>query len=396
MLNMGYFASLLPHSQEDNSYHSSSSSSTSSSSSSSGSTRRSTRKRKSVLQEEQRKPKRASLEPPPHTKTHSSDSLEEIIGQVESPIIRQEELPPMPVSPTTATTARLKVMSIDFLCNTDKKEPISERRTSDCPLLDLLVDAAMDAEYLSSNKPKTVVVVNPEIHRDATQRVLLQQQRQHDSSSSIDSKADSAVSLSPPSRPVKEEEDRCWRRAMDDGLFNQSDMDALSDFFDDVSDLSSVSSTELSNWTSDEEDEDIESEKSSRKKKTQEEDLTCIACGRLLRRQDISEQLGADVSVTNELATWTWTPSAIFTDWKPKRCPRCERHYTIFRQEWPNRKAKNNVKKSRKKKIKKKSIKKPSPLTESIQDELDDQSYIPPSPLSEISTTFDEEEIAAF
>ncbi|OBZ91673.1 hypothetical protein A0J61_00251 [Choanephora cucurbitarum] len=365
-LGMGYFASLGTPVQTEQ-----------------GSTRRSTRKRKSVLQEEQKRSKRTSP-----TKTHSADSLEDLIGEEpEEPKkpFQPQDLPPMPVSPTTATTAKLKVMSIDFLCN---KEETRERRTSNCPMLDMLVEAAMDAEYLSSNPTKTVIV-NPEIHRDATQRILLRQQPQSTpDASSTDSKADSAISLSPPSHPIRikaEQDDRCWQREMDDALFNQDDMDVLSDFLDDVSDLSSVSSTELSNWTSDEEEE----EHVSKKKKSQQ-DLSCIACMRPLRREDISEQLGADVSVTNELATWTWTPSAIFTDWKPKRCPRCERHYTIFRQEWPSRKPK---KKSSKKPKKKKTKKKP--ITTLSQDERSLDDYIPPSPLSEISH-FEDEEITTF
>ncbi|KAI9489535.1 hypothetical protein BDB00DRAFT_842871 [Zychaea mexicana] len=74
------------------------------------------------------------------------------------------------------------------------------------------------------------------------------------------------------------------------------------------------------------------------------ERLTCIACKRELRREEISEQVGCDTSITADLVTWTWTPSALFTDWRPKRCPRCERHFTLFAQEWPNRKEKKKKK----------------------------------------------------
>jgi hypothetical protein len=404
-------------------------------------------------------------------------------------VIKREQelqaLPPMPISPTTATTekmARLKVMSIGFLCGSDGEEetppPQSDRRVSDCPLLDLLVDAVMDAEYMDEKKAAAVaaaattnkqhqqitVVVNPEIHRDATNRVLLQQQLQQQKlvqqqqqarqslpssplgEDSSESKADSAVSLSPRLNNSKEEEDRCWRREMDDGLFNKQkeeddDFGLLDDFLDDVSDLSSVSSTELSTWTSDDEDEEEEvlvatvTKKVANGKKSGAGGVTaapaplaCIACSKPLKKQDVSE----DTLITNELATWTWSPSAVFTDWRPKRCPRCERHFTIFKQEWPNRKIKKKkptIKKSKKGKrtaaataASKKSSRPSSPFptssatttttttiaastTETVeveqqpqpstpvhqmQDDPDDLNYIPPSPLSEVQ--FDDEE----
>lgn len=270
-------------------------------------------------------------------------------------------------------------MSIDFLCGSsdddDEQEHNTTRRESDCPLLDMLVDAAMDAEYLKESTNQITVVVNPDIHRDATNRVRLQQLP--DSPQSNESKADSAVSLSP--RIIKKE------------------MDLLDDFLDDVSDLSSVSSTELSSW-----EEESEEEESRKKQQHQqrEKDLVCVACSKPLRRQDISEQVGADMAITNELATWTWSPSAIFTDWRPKRCPRCERHYTIFKQEWPNRKikkkkdTKNNRKKPQKKK-KKPSPPPPEPSSSlpplfQIQDDPNDLNYIPPSPLSDV--IYDEED----
>ncbi|KAG2214444.1 hypothetical protein INT47_001000 [Mucor saturninus] len=437
-------------------------------------TRRSTRKRKPALHEDYtqstspRRSKRPSIEP--------TDSLEELIGspvvikdepiiptlpplpppppqvtappQVSPPQAAEAEAPPPlpippsrslspiaspettePVSPTTERMSRLKVMTIGFLCGSDR-EPVAEpeRRISDCPLLDLLVDAVMDVEYLEENnhvahksqQGAVTVVVNPEIHRDATHRVLYQQQqlqkkKQHVSSpppsESNESKADSAVSLSP--RFLEKKEDHCWRREMDDGLFSkQEDEDRfLDDFFDDVSDLSSVSS---SAWSSDEEDE--APVKPTKKKPTQittNQDLTCIACSRPLKKQDISEQVGADMSITNELATWTWSPSAIFTDWRPKRCPRCERHFTIFKQEWPNRKIKkkkaqpNKKSKKMKKSTSPSSVKKtsrpcspfptktvptinPNSPIYQMQDDPQDLNYIPPSPLSEV--VYDEDD----
>ncbi|KAI9267721.1 hypothetical protein EDC94DRAFT_601771 [Helicostylum pulchrum] len=379
------------------------------------------------------------------------------------PVLIKEEpiINTLPISPTTERMSRLKVMTIGFLCGSDEEEEpaLEERRASDCPLLDLLVDAVMDAEYLNVQEKKAAaaaaaaataakkkllqdqqqitVVVNPDIHRDAANRILLQQQQQQQqqqktlpASPTSDSKADSAVSLSP--RLITKNEDRCWRREMDDGLFNKQQDDeeeenrALDDFFDDVSDLSSVSSS----WSSDEEEEEEEEvpaatksiASSTTKKQTKTvtptpiQDLTCIACARPLKKQDISEQVGADMSITNELATWTWSPSAIFTDWRPKRCPRCERHFTIFKQEWPNRKIKKKKmavgKKSRKPPKKSNSpVKKlssqpfpaqqPQPQTKveehpstpvyQIQDDPEDLNYIPPSPLSDVVYDDDED-----
>ncbi|CAO0794765.1 unnamed protein product [Mucor circinelloides] len=472
-----------------------------------GGTRRSTRKRKSALHEEYvdysqsnspspspnlntRRSKRASIEPSPKP----SNSLEELIGEqqqqqmeLDSHIaIKKEATPPMPISPTTATTermARLKVMSIDFLCGSDEEMSPApkDRRVSDCPLLDLLVDAAMDAGYLKSEEQthhhqsgQITVVVNPEIHRDATHRVYMQQQQQQQQhfqyqhphqeqsksnlqrsrhskesptqpdspqSSSLDSsesKADSAVSLSPRIQlnSFKKEDEDCkhfLRREIDDGLFESND--DFDDFLDDVSDLSSVSSTELS-WNNEESEmEELQAAPARKAKKStspvsahnlrqQQASLACIACSRPLKKEDISEQVGADMSITNELATWTWSPSAIFTDWNPKRCPRCERHRTIFKQEWPNRKIKKKKqlsededgKKSKvssnnnssgssstkRKKMKKKpttqkkstlssspvvvaeiSIQAPSTPVYQMQDDPADLNYIPPSPLSE-------------
>lgn len=396
------------------------------------------------------------------------DSLEDLIGQdekiPESPITssvvpEQSPTPPVsikeePISPTTIERmSRLKVMTIGFLCGSDEeaeeqeRSTTPERRVSDCPLLDLLVDAVMDAEYLNvqekaakakaaevekrqlSSQREITVVVNPEIHRDATLRVLLQQEQQQRPNlqplgspiESNDSKADSAVSLSP-IEAKKEEEDRCWRREMDDGLFNSKEDQenrAFDDFFDDVSDLSSVSS-----WSSEEEEEEeeIRTTKNNNKKPTKSsvhlnQELTCIACTRPLKKQDISEQVGADMSITNELATWTWSPSAIFTDWRPKRCPRCERHFTIFKQEWPNRKIKKKKNKTinHKKKKGKKSVSpvkklspfptppsakdeeeqvnnRPSTPVYQIQDDPEDLNYIPPSPLSDVVYDDDDDE----
>ncbi|KAI7906010.1 uncharacterized protein BX663DRAFT_498502 [Cokeromyces recurvatus] len=367
-----------------------------------GSTRRSTRKRKSALYEDythtsyipNRRSKRASIEPLSPNQTHSTDSLEELIGDQQVKLSKKEDelfLPPIPVSPTTSTTeklARLKVMSIDFLCGGSDEEErspvIKQRRVSDCPLLDMLVDAAVDAEYIKSNKKESNFF---EQERGYLNQFIKSIQSEDSPQSSLidsnDSKSDSAISLSPQLVQIKKEEDHTWS-------FNQNNdhlddnMDLLNTFFDDVSDLSSRSQSPSSSMS---------------------QELICIACDRPLKKEDISEQVGADVSITNELATWTWSPSAIFTDWRPKRCPRCERHYTIFKQEWPNRrkqkKKKSNSPNNKKKNIKKKSIimneKNASlvepesfmPILYQIQDDPNDLNYIPPSPLSDV-VSYDE------
>ncbi|KAI8967167.1 hypothetical protein BDF20DRAFT_902115 [Mycotypha africana] len=273
------------------------------------------------------------------------------------------EEPIMPISPTTATTARLKVMSIDFLCGSSDEDyktptpaltlrpqqPREQRRPS---MLDLLVDAAMDAGYLNTDKKETSSPSAPASfhHADAAPSSFSSINKADSapasfSSNNVDSGVSfmSSCSTSPPAVIVKKE-------------LTDEDFNALDDFLDDVSDLSSVSSTELSFSASDDDNDDDQDKttvsrrsrqpnNNNNHKQGKKEELVCIACERPLRRQDISEQVGVDVAITNELATWTWSPSAIFTDWRPKRCPRCERHYTIFRQEWPHRKVKKKKKK---------------------------------------------------
>jgi hypothetical protein len=391
------------------------------------------------------------------------------------------------------------VMSINFLCGNGQQEQdtpnYERRRSSNCPL-DLLVDAVMDAEYLrvqeeqqkkkklqqqqqqSKNQHEITVVVNTDIHRDATQRVqshnavanwdyspptqLESPTYQHLDDGSNESKADSAVSLSPrfnESATFKKEEDddmedgyRWQQREMDDGLFNNDQDDqAFDEMLDDVSDLSSISSAEMCGWSDEDDDEEDEDDDgtenestpstpkntTSARKSLLNQELICIACSRPLRRQDISDQVGADAAITNELATWTWSPSAVFMDWRPKRCPRCERHKIIYKQEWPNRKHKkaNTGNKKKSKKMKKKKTK-PVPASASsssapsnnttatlpsssattpmtvtpvpmaakseidytepiyqMQDDPQDLNYIPTSPLSTISDNDDDDDL---
>lgn len=227
-------------------------------------------------------------------------------------------------------------MSIDFICNHE-----SNSKSDDTTHLNLLVNAAvMETKYLpEKNQDELTIVVNPDLYPS------------HDSPP-LSTKADSAVSLSP--KTEKKEFD---------------DFDYLDPFLDDVSDLSSVSSSVF-----DEEEEELQRQKNdSIKKAKKEKDLTCIACKRPL--QDIPQQVGAE---THELATWTWSPSAVFTDWCPKRCPRCERHFIIFRQEWPNRKQKKTAKKSKRKKLNKKIIDLP-PAMDLLSSQLNTPSELTPS-----------------
>lgn len=222
-------------------------------------------------------------------------SLDEPVVQQPQPRRIRRVQNPTPESITTPTLPEkapdrrnsATVMSIDFLCG--KQQPEAETGTEPPSALNLLCDAVLDASYLQ---------VRPE-----------------SPSTDEGSKADSAISLSP--------------HKVDEELLNKADEDYFGDnesecqevggpcWLDDAdSDLSSIDSAELAGWYK------------------EEPALTCIACHRAMDRDEIFQRAGvADAG----LVTWSWTPSAVFTDWRPKRCPRCERHYTIFHQEWPLR-----------------------------------------------------------
>lgn len=229
---------------------------------------------------------------------------------------------------------KLKVMSIDFICNENNKKE-SERRKSDSALLGLPQDTIVNSNQLQK---EITVVVQPDLY-------------QSQGSPSDSTNADSAISLSP-------EADN-----KEGGILDDEDMDVLDQFLDDLSDLSSVSSS-VSLF-----DEPVLKKQKNHNctKPKKEKDLTCIACLRPL--QNIPEQVGPDANLTHELATWTWSPSAVFTDWRPKRCPRCERHFTIFGQEWPTRREKKMVKKGRKSKNKK-SVPMKTVATETVVTEV--------------------------
>lgn len=250
------------------------------------------------------------------------------------------------------------VMSIDFLCGNQGQESKSGEKVPTSPL-DLLCDAVMDAEYINvenkeqQQEPKALTVL---VDQKNVNSVSISMYYPGPSPVSDDEiKADSAVSISPtPHGHVWKEE---LSSSSDEGV--EEDESPLDDILDDVSDLSSIASSELEEWSdldantssknNNNEDNNggkqAQRKTSSSRKEENDKDtpLQCIACHRELRREEISEQLGCDTSITADLVTWTWTPSALFTDWRPKRCPRCERHYAIFCQEWPNRRQRKSI-----------------------------------------------------
>lgn len=243
------------------------------------------------------------------------------------------------------------VMSIDFLCGNQGQEPKSGERIPTSPL-DLLCDAVMDAEYINvenkeqqQQEPKALTVL---VDQKNVNSVSISMYYPGPSPVSDDEiKADSAVSVSPTPHEWKED----LSSSSDEGV--EEEETPLDDILDDVSDLSSVASSELDEWSdldgnissSSNSGKQLQRKASNSKKEENAKDgpLQCIACQRELRREEISEQLGCDTSITADLVTWTWTPSALFTDWRPKRCPRCERHYAIFNQEWPNRRQRKSI-----------------------------------------------------
>ncbi|CAO3587865.1 unnamed protein product [Absidia cylindrospora] len=355
---------------------------------------------------------------------------------------------------------RPKVMSIHFLCNENdnhqqqQEEDYSSSSSSRSSSfshsrspLDLLCNAVLDAEYLKvqPKQEEITVVVNPKIHRDATNRIMQRndqhldrhhhhhyQQQIHedehhqkwhsmDEESTSNTKADSAVGLSPdqdlyhqktktppplsanrvdkmattntsrePLSTTSAKRKSSQQQHDDDGdldsLFDDDEqLSELDDFMDDVSDLSSVCSADsaLDSDTSSGDDEksvqlspssssvnkqhvprisSLSSLSSSTSTSTSSTSTTvpnnsnhiisndhsnddgnklglvCVVCDRALKSETVLDPSAVDVAVANELATWTWSPSAAFTDWRPQRCPRCERHVRVFDQEWPSRK----------------------------------------------------------
>ncbi|ORX52485.1 hypothetical protein DM01DRAFT_1336859 [Hesseltinella vesiculosa] len=315
-------------------------------------------------------PRLSSSAPPPATKQDSSPP----------PHLQEEE-------------ERRQVMSIHFLCNDDndtKQQPDSASSRSSSishSPLDLLCDAVLDAEYLHFNAKQepqdapaalTVVVqpVHPPNHPPHfTAAIKTDVDR---TTFSLDH-PDSAVGLSPlldrslshPPLAIKREpsghnhKPSQKHKAAAKAKAAQSSND--DDFLDDVSDLSSVCSSEddeekpapaspddltdpLSSSTSDSlEDQPPKASPTTRASShpqykrvleaTLDDALRCTICERPLKDDQVTDtSAAADVQVANELATWTWSPSAAFTDWNPQRCPRCERHVRVFGQEWPNRK----------------------------------------------------------
>ncbi|KAF7722179.1 hypothetical protein EC973_003559 [Apophysomyces ossiformis] len=344
--------------------------------------RRSVRKRKSALHEDYMTPvprrnKKVSTEP------------------VQTPVADIAEDQRVISGPQK--TKHQNVMSIGFLCNDETGSDTTREQTDPDSPLDLLCNVVMDAKYLrvdTSENKEIMVVVNQQISKNSllagkTAEQDTESQQEVDATISCEEsrrsscgsssrpdveisncKADSAIGLSP--YPYQRDEFDTLRtdsssQSQESVLHNQwkenthcsaddgfSDID---DFLDDISELSSVCSSDI--WSDSEgyitSEQEIKSSRKERIPAKQElKELLCIACGRALRGE-VLEQSKSIFSVASDLATWSWSPSAVFTDWKPKRCPRCERHYTIFMQEWPNRKLK---KPSKRKKTKGKKIKK--------------------------------------
>ncbi|KAI8073822.1 hypothetical protein BC940DRAFT_75261 [Gongronella butleri] len=376
-----------------------------------------------------------TLSPPPPTKRkelrkskHAAASGSPMAHPASSsPLSRQAVLKQASPAPSDEDE-RPQVMSIHFLCNDDETKravaPIPHASyqppqdfSSSSPSssishspLDLLCDAVLGTEYIQTHTkqevaaapPTSLTVVVPPVQEIKTE---------------LDHKAfplldhpDSAVGLSPlMERAVKkpltddEDDDDDGRPLIkrekeedtdEDDTTSHSDMRAKGnsnqgnnddDFLDDVSDLSSVCSSDSD--LDDDKDQVItppthpgESANVNANANAKEAILIdkpprgspnhhhshsmaaataggglrkrdnhhghvdnhepcCVICDRPLKQdQKITDtSAAADVQVANELATWTWSPSAAFTDWNPQRCPRCERHSRVFGQEWPNR-----------------------------------------------------------
>ncbi|CAM0137069.1 unnamed protein product [Umbelopsis sp. WA50703] len=323
--------------------------------------RRSGRKRKSVLYEEYdvHSPKRSRAPSTPPSPGEMSDVLSDLSEDSDIDIPKEQKVVPQgdnvkleSLSPSASPSSPNKplVMSIGFLCAEDVKgaaqtlsvehksattHTSGHQRVGSGSPLDLLCDAIMDAEFLHAQNARVASAgVTTKTEEQAQNAILHNDQ---------------------PGNPEGQHVDMQDIDTFEDSLFD----DVLSDFdeFDDgISDLSSIDSDLLSDVSdaetppssvSSNERPSMSRETSSQKmlyprRRGSKQELRCLACDKPLFQKESADP--ADPVVT-ELATWTWSPSAVFIDWCPKRCPRCERHFAIFKQEWPKRKFK--VKKDR-------------------------------------------------
>lgn len=224
----------------------------------------------------------------------------------------------------TATTSAVAVDQ-----KSSSPRPSSHQRVHSGSPLDLLCDAIMDVEFMQAQSQRVAAATTT-----ATDFVQ---------------PAKDMVVEEPVKQEARESEHMQDIEAFEDSLFD----DVLSNFdeFDDgISDLSSIDSDLLSEESdaetppssvSSNERPSMSRESSNKwlmaRRRGSKQELRCLACDKPLAQKESTD---AGDPVATELATWTWSPSAVFIDWFPKRCPRCERHFTIFNQEWPKRKIK--------------------------------------------------------
>ncbi|KAJ2963862.1 hypothetical protein NQZ79_g1122 [Umbelopsis isabellina] len=360
--------------------------------------RRSGRKRKSVVYEEYdvHTPKRSRAPSTPPSPANLSEVLSDLsedsdieMPKTEMVISQQDEVKLEPVSPSSSPNSQNKplVMSIGFLCAEEAngksqtlaveqqvaipRTPGHQRVGSGSPL-DLLCDAIMDAEFLHAQNARVASAGAPTKIEEPPQHAILH----HDQSTKSEGKHMDIQDID----------------TFEDSLFD----DVLSDFdeFDDgISDLSSIDSDLLSDVSdaetppssvSSNERPSISRETSSQKmlyprRRGSKQELRCLACDKPLVQKEAADPSDP---VATELATWTWSPSAVFIDWCPKRCPRCERHFAIFKQEWPKRKFK--VKKERPTVV----VTATSPVDEAEPREImmEREVIIPPAPVTKAPT----------
>ncbi|KAG2171776.1 hypothetical protein INT43_008156 [Umbelopsis isabellina] len=324
----------------------------------------------------------------------SEDS--DIVPKQEVVIPQQHEVKLEPVSPSSSPNSQDKplVMSIGFLCaeeaNAKAQSLVAEQRAlaveqqalvprtpghqrvgSGSPL-DLLCDAIMDAEFLHAQNARVASASTPPKFEEPPQHAILHQDQstktegKHVDIQDIDTFEDSLFD------DVLSDFDE-----FDDGISDLSSID--SDLLSDVSDAetppSSVSSTERPSMSR----ETSNQKMLYPRRRGSKQELRCLACDKPLVQKEAADPSDP---VATELATWTWSPSAVFIDWCPKRCPRCERHFAIFKQEWPKRKFK--VKKQRPTVV----VTATTPVDEVEPKELmmEEEVIIPPTPVVKAPT----------
>lgn len=248
----------------------------------------------------------------------------------------QEDIKMEPLSPSVHNQPL--VMSIGFLCDEEEKakqqaaaaaamtaqQPKAviprtqghQRVHSGSPL-DLLCDAIMDVEFLQAQSQRMATV-----KEESTVKEEPSSKQEAPSMQDIDAFEDSLF------------DDRSTFDEFDDGISDLSsiDSDLLSDESDADTPPSSVSSNERPSIS-----RELSHKMAFARRRGSKQELRCLACDKPLAQKESSDP---SYPVATELATWTWSPSAVFIDWCPKRCPRCERHFAIFKQEWPKRKIK--------------------------------------------------------